>query len=202
MPYGDVPLQLASAGVKRITALSYVLVWAWHQHLANSEAARVQPQRRLVLIVDEVEAHLHPKWQRVILKSLMEVVSGLADEVTPQLHIATHSPMVMASAEAYFDEGRDALHHLRLEGSEVILEEMPFLKRGRVDRWLISEIFGLEQARSVEGEKAIKDAEDIQAKVNPDKSKILEINSRLENVLAQDDDFWPRWRFFATKWGL
>jgi hypothetical protein len=99
MPYGDVPIIHASAGVQRILALAYLLVWAWHEHLSLSTLIRRKPQRRIVLIMDEVEAHLHPRWQRVIVPALMRVISELAATVSPQIHLATHSPMIMASAE-------------------------------------------------------------------------------------------------------
>ena len=136
-------------------AMAYVLVWAWHEHLANSELIRRSPQRRVVLMVDEVEAHLHPRWQRVIVPALMKVVSHLSPVVTPQVHLATHSPMIMASAETVFDERIDDLHHLRQEGSDVILEELPFVRRGRSDWWLMSSAFGLRHPRSLPAERAI-----------------------------------------------
>ena len=42
-----------------------------------------------------------------------------------------------------------------LEGQNVILEELPFVKRGRADLWLMSEVFGLGQPRSLPAEHAI-----------------------------------------------
>ncbi len=66
-PYGEVPLIYASASVRRIVALAYLLVWAWEEHKAQSELIREPPQRKMGFLVDEVEAHLHPQWQRVIV---------------------------------------------------------------------------------------------------------------------------------------
>ena len=129
----EVPVVLASAGIQRVIAFAYILVWAWQEHLANSEIMRRRPQRHIVLIVDEIEAHLHPRWQRTIVPALIDVVSQLGASVAPQLHIATHSPMIMASAETVFEEDIDDLHHLKLEGQDVILEELPFVKRGRAE---------------------------------------------------------------------
>lgn len=201
--YGDeVPVILASAGVQRVLSLAYMLVWAWREHLANSEVFRRKPQRNIVLIVDEIEAHLHPRWQRTVIPSLISVVSQLGASVSAQLHIATHSPMVMASAETVFNEDTDELHHLRLESGKVRLEELPFVKRGRADLWLMSDAFGLGQPRSLRAEEAINDAKTLQLANNPDPSVVREVNSRLVQYLAPDDDFWPRWRYFAEKHGL
>ncbi len=202
MPYGRVPVRHASAGVQRAVALAYILVWSWFKHLENSAAIRREPQRRLVLLIDEVEAHLHPHWQRVIVPSLMEVLSLISPEVMPQVHLATHSPLVMASAETIFDEDKDDLHHLRLDGNEVRLEELPFNKRGRADYWLMSPVFGLGEPRSMEAEKAIEDAKNLQLadKASPD--AVRRVHNRLVHYLAQDDAFWPRWTFFARQHGV
>jgi hypothetical protein len=177
------------------------MVWAWHEHLANSKAVQRPPQRRLILIVDEVEAHLHPRWQRVIVPALVGVASSLSSVLTAQLHVATHSPLVMASAETVFEEQTDALHHLKLAGRDVVLEELPFVKRGRTDRWLMSDVFGLSQARSLPAEQAIEEAKALQAKSKPSRAEVRDVDARLVRYLAPDDEFWPRWRFFAEKHG-
>jgi hypothetical protein len=204
MAYGDVPVLLASAGVQRILGVAYILVWAWFEHLTNSQATRKSPQRRLVFIIDEVEAHLHPRWQRVIVPALVDVINLLSEEITPQVHLATHSPMVMASTETIFSKKTDELHHLRLdkERGDVQLDELPFVKRGTVDQWLMSEVFDLNQARSVPAEEAIDDAKSLQESDTPDPGRVKVVNERLVATLAPDDDFWPRWRFFAKKHGV
>lgn len=61
--------------------------------------------------------------------------------------------------------------------------------------------FGLEQPRSKEAEDAIEDAKELQRKRTPSKEEVQEVSNRLLNVLAQDDDFWPRWTYFAEQRG-
>jgi hypothetical protein len=204
LPYGEVPVLHASAGIQRVIGLCYIMVWAWHEHLMHSDMIRRQPQRRLVLLFDEVEAHLHPRWQRVIVPGLMEAIKELSTALTPQIHIATHSPMVMASAEPLFDETTDDLHHLKLDGKEVILEELPFVRRGTADRWLMSDVFALPVARSLPAEKAITDAKGIQAMegTEVDQVAVRQVHDRLVKYLAPDDTFWPRWTSFAERYGV
>jgi hypothetical protein len=86
--------------------------------------------------------------------------------------------------------------------SDVTLEEIPFQKRGRADLWLVSDVFGLTQARSLPAETAIEDAKAIQLINQPDVEKIKQIHQALVKHLAQDDEFWPRWTFFATSHGV
>jgi predicted ATP-binding protein involved in virulence len=46
-----------------------------------------------VVLIDEIDLHLHPKWQRVVLKGLKETFPKL------QFIVTTHSPQVLSSAE-------------------------------------------------------------------------------------------------------
>jgi hypothetical protein len=202
LAYDTVPILHASAGVQRIVALAYFMVWAWHEHKQYSRVASRDPQRRIILIVDEIEAHLHPRWQRVIVPAMIEAVMQLESQVSPQIHLATHSPLVLASVESIFDEKTDALYKLELRRAEVVLEELPFVKRGRADYWLMSDVFGLEQARAVPAEQAIIDAKHLQETDSHDAKAIAAVHSRLLASLAQDDEFWPRWLFWAEERGV
>jgi hypothetical protein len=202
MPYGDVPVRLASAGIQRVIALAYVLVWSWFEHLAISADTRATPQRQFVLVIDEVEAHLHPRWQRVVMPALLNVVSTLNRELTCQIHVATHSPLVMASAETVFNDESDVVHHLQLVDHDVRLAQLAFVKRGRADRWLMSEVFELNDARSVPAAEAIEEAKRLQLESSPDPQAIASVHARLVEALAPDDEFWPRWRFFADQHGV
>ncbi len=46
-----------------------------------------------VVLIDEIDLHLHPRWQRVVLDGLREVFPRL------QFIVTTHSPQVLSSAE-------------------------------------------------------------------------------------------------------
>jgi len=163
--YGEIPLVYASAGVQRIVALAYLIVWAWEEHKAQSKLIRQPPKRKMVILVDEIEAHLHPQWQRKILTALLEVQEDLASELSMQLLIATHSPLLMSSIEPIFDRNQDKIFHLNLlNGAEVVLQEPEFVIYGTVDSWLRSEIFELSQPRSFDAERAIEDAKKLQLK--------------------------------------
>jgi hypothetical protein len=202
MPYDDVPIIHASAGVQRIAALAYFLVWSWNEHVQNSKLSRKEPQRRIIILIDEIEAHLHPKWQRVIVPALMSTLTQLQRTALPQVHIATHSPMVMASIETVFDRDSDSLWHLRLENTSVKLEEVEFIRRGRADLWLMSDVFGLGQPSSLPAENAITRAKELQLSAAPNHDAVRSAHEELKRHLAQDDEFWPRWLFWAEQHGV
>lgn len=205
MAYGNVPIIHASAGIRRILALAYMLVWAWFRHRSNSKILGQEPQQRLVLLLDEAEAHLHPRWQRAIVPAVMAAVNSLAYGMTPQIHLATHSPLVMASAEAVFDERLDDSHHLHLTNDgKVELKELDFFKRGTADRWLLAAEFEQTPPRSLPSEEAIKEALAVQREdpktVTPE--RVANIDQALRLALGERDGFWPRWLYFAQKYGV
>jgi hypothetical protein len=205
--YGEVPVVYASAGVKRIIALAYLIVWVWEEHKTQSMIIRKPPQRRMVILIDEIEAHLHPQWQRMILPALFEVWKDLSPDIQIQMIIATHSPLVMASMEPFFDLERDKIFHVNLVrsdllGMEVKIESPSFVKYGTADSWLRSEIFELKQARSIDAEKAIEDAVRLQLQAEISPQDVAEVSKRLVKYLPSHDTFWPRWTYFAEQHGV
>lgn len=109
---------------------------------------------------------------------------------------------MLASVEPFFDADVDSLFHLYLENGSIQLDEVPFVKRGRVDQWLMSDIFGLGQPRSKDAEKAIETANELQLEKAPSQEKVQEISDKLIQVLAPDDEFWPLWTYFAEQRGV
>lgn len=201
--YGTTPIINSSAGVKRIVTLAYLIVWAWTEHVVATELAQGSPQRRIVVLIDEMEAHLHPHWQRAVLPALMSIQEMLSSELKAQYIVATHSPLVMASSETIFNTETDSLVHLDLtEAGKVTLEEIDFVKYGDISSWLTSPIFELRHARSMEAESAIEKAKALQAEVSVSTDEVRSISERLISCLAPDDKFWPRWLFFAEQHGV
>ena len=201
--YAHVPFTNESAGVKRIVAMAYLLVWAWNEHRVYSNLAKRAPQKNIVIMIDEVEAHLHPKWQRVVLPALLDVMSVLSREVKPQMIVATHSPLILASMENIFSDDSDKLFHLYLKNdTKVCLDEIRFVKQGTIDAWLTSDVFELKQARSREGESALERAKRLLAESTSDRNRILAVHKELVEVLPPEDPFWLRWRHFAEMKGV
>jgi len=200
--YGVVPIVNESAGVRRIVTLAYLLVWAWTEHRISSAMLNKQAQKNIVVMIDEIESHLHPKWQRVILPAIIDVASHLDKGVKPQLIVATHSPLVLASVEAIFDEDTDKLFHLYLSPEkDVSLDELHYTKRGTVDEWLTSDVFKLAEPRSTEGENDLNFAKAALAESTGDKNRIRQLTESLSKSLPADDLFWPRWLHFARAKG-
>ncbi|HYO52756.1 AAA family ATPase [Archangium sp.] len=202
MPYGTVPLTHASAAVKRIVGLAYLLVWSWEEHQRAAELLREKTSNSLVLLVDEVEAHLHPRWQRLILPSLLAVVRALRPDVKVQLLAVTHAPMLLASIEPHFDPEQDALFMFDLVGGEVKVTRADWRPRGDANAWLTSEVFDLKEPRSVEAEQVITRAKAALKDPNLPLEKVREIHNELYRLLKDTDPFWPSWLARAEAAGI
>lgn len=204
MPYGTVPLPHVSAGIRRIAALAYILVWAFSEHIKASGVLGQAPSSQITLLFDEVEAHLHPKWQRVFLGGLMKAIRGMqtdrrwfveSNSPSVQLLVATHSPLFMASLEDVFDPGTDRWFDLDYEPGtgKALLEERPFVPQGTADSWLAGEAFDLSSSRSVETEKLLERAAAMQESpdATPDgiRSMYRELREKLPPFDAEPDRF-------------
>ena len=203
--YSDaVPIVHASSAVRRIAGLAYMLVWSWSEHVRAARQLGVGVAGQVILLFDEIDAHLHPRWQRAIVPAILGVMDGLTHRDTSvQLIAATHSPLVLASVEPHFDEDRDRLFHLEIRDGRVRLDVVPWAAQGDVLNWLVSDVFGLRQGRSVEAERAIDAAQAFMlgdAEHNPEHLRELDdVHRELERVLAGHDPFWPRWVVWAER---
>ena len=201
-PYGNVPILFASAGVQSVLTLAYMMIWMWEEHTLTAQQIGERPFEKMVVIVDEMEAHLHPRWQRTVLPALLGLGDLLSGRLSIQVLVSTHSPIILASMEGCFSDETDVLYHLAIDGSDVGLESLEFHKYGDISAWLTSPVFGLRHARSRRAEKAIEAAKDLQIGDEVEPTKVQKISDELMIVLAPDDPFWPRWITFAERYGV
>lgn len=201
MPYGPVPIHQASAGVQRILSLAYLIVWAWTEHCIEAENRSHARVNRIVLLWDEIEAHLHPLWQRSILPAVIGVLSDMLakEKIELQVIATSHAPLVLASMETRWDSRLDRLFNLELsqEGRQVQVEEVPWARFGDASGWLTSPAFDLESGYSREAERAMNAADDLMAGYDhllPDGLQdYRSVHAELERTLNGGDPFWPLW---------
>jgi len=195
-----VPILHASAGVRRIVALAYMLLWSLLEHRLAANRHGEDPTPQVVMLIDELEAHLHPRWQRSILESVLNLTKVLHHQATIQLIAATHSPLVLASAEPTFDAKQDAWFDLDLEKigkkPQVVLRKRDFVRHGDASAWLTSEAFDLKEARSIPAEQAIARALELVVRERPSAKDVKNVDGMLRAALGDTDRFWLRWSEF------
>lgn len=204
MPYAqDVPITYAPAGVRRMSMLAYLLAWAMSEHEAESKRQDRAPSQQIIMLVDEIETHLHPRWQRTVLPSLLAAIRGWREMGRPELQliVATHSPLVLTSIEPLFDPSIDALWKLDLVDGAVQIERDAWHKRGDALMWLESDVFDETVPYSREAEAAMKAAAALMASEGASEEQADRIRSRLREVLADTDPFWLNWRSWRRSRG-
>ena len=201
---GPVPVLHASAGVRRAVALAYMLTWARSEHRLAVQQTSHAPARRTIILFDEVESHLHPRWQRSMLKSLQEAGGAIFAGMDFQYLVSTHSPLVLASAEPWFDAAQDAWFDIDLAGDppRVTLQRRPYVPLGTAGHWLTSEAFDLATDRgSVEAEEAVLRARAVLRERAPRLDAVMEVHDGLRRTLPELDPFWVRWNAFVERCG-
>ncbi len=202
MPYQqDVAVVHASSGMRRIMALAYFLVWAWEEHKQAAKQLGEPATKQITFLIDEIESHLHPSWQRSIIPALLSVMEKLTRSADVQLITATHSPLIMASVEPLFDAQQDAWFDLDLEREKVMLRRRDFEKHGDVATWLVSEAFDLKSGRPIEYEDLVAEASTLLDKDQPTAKQISEMHGKLVRALGPKDEFLFRWRAICDKKG-
>lgn len=100
--------------------------------------------RPFLLLLDEIDIHLHPAWQRKILP----VVQTLFPKA--QIIVSTHSPFVVGSI-------RDAwVYPLALRDGQVRLDEPMESQAGSSFASVLKSVFGIEEEFDVETEKLFR----------------------------------------------
>lgn len=196
-----IPVTHAGAGTQRVLSLAYLLVWVWEAHKRAAKEAREEPTKRMVLLFDEVEAHLHPKWQKVFLPALLKVaddlfLQGKADSI--QIIATTHAPLVLGSVETLWDDKKDQLFDFDLENGKVELEAINFAKHGSAENWLGSDSFDLSDdypGYPLPAQKAMRRADAFMLKhlipAQTPKEEMEEIDQELLKALGGGDEYWP-----------
>lgn len=87
-----IPFDLLADGMRSLLALVMDLAWRCvrlNPHLGVAAPA----EARGVVLIDEIDLHLHPTWQREVLGALRRTFPNL------QFVVSTHSPIVVGTAE-------------------------------------------------------------------------------------------------------
>lgn len=197
-PWGgpDIPVVLASAGVRRILMLAYLLTWTWVQHERAAAIRQLEPHRHMCVLVDEFEMHLHPRWQRRIGPALLKLAKTIDPRLELQVIATSHSPLVLASLEPHVEPSRDRLFNLDTRSGSIVIEALEWAKHGDATGWLTSPAFDT-SPYSVEAEQAMRWAEDFMAgaleALPSEFHDRVALQRHLARVLAASDPFWVSW---------
>lgn len=88
-----------------------------------------------IILIDEVDLHLHPKWQRMLIPKLREVFPNC------QFLLSTHSPHVLTHAQP------ENIYLLRMSPEAGMVCEQPTESYGKTVNRILEDLMGLETTR-------------------------------------------------------
>ncbi len=183
----SLPLEQVSDGYRTVTALVVDLIRCLHDaydgELALERNAAGEPICTLpgVVLIDEVDAHMHVAWQQRIGFWLTEHFPRI------QFLVTTHSPFICQAASARGiirlpAPGEDQRTIAHIEG-----DLFNTIVRGGVDEAVMTELFGLEHAHSAEAERMRRSLAALEQRVLTGQASDDELK-RYEQLKAQLPD--------------
>jgi hypothetical protein len=132
-PYGWVPLRQLGYGYQTVIAWMVDFASRMVERYPDSPDPLAEPA---VVLVDEIDLHLHPLWQRQLIGYLSQRFPNT------QFIVTAHSPLVVQAATGA------NLAVLRREGDHVVIDnDVKALRNWRIDQVLTSDLFDLPTAR-------------------------------------------------------
>ncbi len=85
--------KLSSGSIYIMQRMLSLLVKAYAAHVLNHTPISKILEVEGMLLIDEAETHLHPKWQKVLFKNILDIFPNI------QIIATTHSPFIVSSLE-------------------------------------------------------------------------------------------------------
>jgi hypothetical protein len=172
-PDGWVPLRRLGFGYQSQIAWLVDLASRMFEHYPDSPDPLAEPA---VVLVDEIDLHMHPRWQRQVIDHLSKLCPNT------QFIVTAHSPLVVqAAADAN-------IVLLRREGDHVVIDNDPeVLRNWRVDQILTSELFGLDSTRPPQIEAQLKERRALLAKpklTSKDRGRLAKLEAEIGDLPA------------------
>lgn len=125
-----------------------------------------------IILIDELDLHLHPKWQRVVVRQLLATFPNI------QFILTTHSPVIVAGAS-------DCAQIIHLDNNERFddVRMSQNLSTMDIGQILLSDLFGLGSLRSPVWDMSLQRRDELLAKPELDDAEAGEL-SRLNEKLA------------------
>jgi predicted ATP-binding protein involved in virulence len=119
-----------------------------------------------LVLIDELDAHMHPRWQQVLVSRLKTVFPNI------QFIASTHSPLIIGG----LDRKEVECFTIR-DGKVVKVDFAPDMTLGRTDQILSGELFRLPGTLDPTTKKLIAEYESLLGKSNPGDAEKERLNA-------------------------
>jgi internalin A len=131
-----------------------------------------------IVLIDELEQHLHPSWQRQIIEQLHQQFPDI------QFIAATHSPVCAGGLADLEPDEATILRIYRDEKKCIQYEVIPSLAGYRYDQILTSDAFGLPSPRDATTEKLINRLRELYESSGSDSPEFQQVMDKLNDRSA------------------
>lgn len=165
--YGDrVSLEQLSDGFQSVVALAADVMSVMRLRWPEMDLAEG------IVLIDEIDAHLHPRWKMQVVERLRQVFPRL------QFLMTSHDPLCLRGLKA----GEVTVLQRRQDGRVGALTDLPSPEGLRIDQILTSEFFGLNSTRSPEDDKLFEEYYGLLARrrlAAPEKARLAALREQL-----------------------
>ena len=133
------PVEWLSDGYRSVFAMTVDIMRELLDHYPSLEMARA------VVLIDEIETHLHPRWKMQVMRSLRRAFPRV------QFIATTHDPLCLRG----MDDGEIAVLQRTADEQIVQLAELPSIKGMTAEQILTSDLFGLASTADPDVEHAL-----------------------------------------------
>lgn len=171
--FGWINLRNLSFGYQTLTALVVDIASKMMDKYPKSLNALSES---VVILIDEIDLHLHPKWQRTVIDKLSYHFPKA------QFIVTAHSPLIVQAA---LDKKANIVV-CRKDGDRVVIDNNPDEVKGwRIDQILTSDLFEVESPRSKTTQEMLDEYMILKGKsklTKKDKEKIEELAPNIEKA--------------------
>ena len=177
-PWGEgMPLRDLADGYKSAFLwITDMIGWALAFHPQRESIVGIQG----IVIVDELEQHLHARWQRTVVDDLKQLFPNV------QFVVSTHSPLVASSIGAQIGLSSDKLYVLEAtEDSRVEVSKHEFMQGWDMDQVLASRAFRYQIRSDPSTERMLRKVSEISQTSHrtPDQERVFQdVKNSLKNA--------------------
>jgi predicted ATP-binding protein involved in virulence len=162
------PLSALSDGIRNMIALVADIAYrcaSLNPHLGEDAARDTSG----ILLIDEIDMHLHPSWQQQVIGLLQKAFPSL------QIIVSTHSPHVLSTVD------RDSIRVIRVYGGIGRLETPLFQTRGVESADVLATIMGVDPVPQVEEARWLSDYRALIEEGELESPNALELREKIVN---------------------
>lgn len=185
--HGELPVEMLSDGIRNMIGM--VADIAFRATKLNpqlgSAAARETPG---VVLIDEVDMHLHPEWQQVVLQNLTEAFPAL------QFIVTTHSPQVLTTV------ARDNIRNIELDDSGYHARIPDFSPLAHESGDALAKVMGTHREPQLPLQETVHQFEQLVRAGQEQSADAQKLKAKLdeEGYQIHDSDL-ATWRFLAAR---